>query len=113
MPPPKQPEMTLPPPHNALHGNTHEQLLVVLVERIGWEAIYATMRGLRLIIGVIKPKGGLLRAGLRVAHRPGGVVIPFTRRVVDLANHFPIGHRTGVSGHREDSESLLLAVVLI
>jgi len=31
--------MPLPQPHNSLHGITLEQLLVALVERIGWKAI--------------------------------------------------------------------------
>ena len=35
--------MALPQPHNPLHGITLEQLLVALVERIGWEAMGAAV----------------------------------------------------------------------
>ena len=35
--------MPLPQPRNPLHGITLEQLLLALVERIGWEAMGATV----------------------------------------------------------------------
>jgi len=35
--------MTLPQPRNPLHGITLEQLLVALVERMGWEAMGAAV----------------------------------------------------------------------
>ena len=35
--------MALPQPRNPLHGITLEQMLLALVERIGWEAMGATV----------------------------------------------------------------------
>ena len=40
---PNHDAMTLPQPRNPLHGITLEQLLIALVERIGWEATDAAV----------------------------------------------------------------------
>ena len=37
------PKVTLPQPRNPLHGITLEQLLIALIERIGWEAMGAAV----------------------------------------------------------------------